>query len=246
MEGKKYRFVILLVSLSIVASAQNNFQQKVYESFISGDMEGWKNSIDQMENRKSDNGTFLSELVNYEYGYIGWCLGNNEKKQAKFYLEQMENNLKKLKNIEGATALYHAYMSAYYGFRIGLSPWRAPFWGPKSMEHAENALAADSLNFQANTEMGNIWNHMPALFGGSDEKALTYYKKAMDVFEKNEFQPEYKKWLYLNIVATTGQIEYEQKNYSKALQLYQKALKIEPKFKWVKNELLPELNNEMN
>jgi len=246
MEGKKYRLVILLISLSTFAFAQTDYENRIYKSFISGDMKDWKAATDEMENTKSENNDFLPELINYEYGYIGWCLGNDKKNQAKHYLELMEENLEILKNTEGKTALYHAYMAAALGFKIGLSTWRAPFLGPKSMEHAEKAMKNDSLNFQANTELGNIWHHMPAVFGGSDEKALKYYQKAIEIYENSEDELKHKKWLYLNILATIGKLKFEQKNYEQALLYYEKALNIEPKFVWVKNELLPELKNEIN
>ncbi|MFW5822494.1 MAG: hypothetical protein ACOCU7_03815 [Tangfeifania sp.] len=234
------------MSFSTVAFAQTSFENRIYEAFVLNNMNEWKAAIDEMEDYSSENVDFLPELINYEYGYIGWCLGTNKKKQAKHYLELMEKNLEIFKENNGTTALYHAYMAAAIGFKIGLSNWRAPLLGPKSMNHAEQALENDSLNFQANTEMGNIWNHMPAVFGGSNEKALKYYQKAINSFEKSADKLSHKKWLYLNLIAISGQLEFEQKNYSQALQLYKKALTIEPGFKWVKNELLPELNKETN
>jgi tetratricopeptide (TPR) repeat protein len=246
MEGKKYRLIILMVSLSSLAFSQDDFHEKIYESFITNEMDSWKLVIDEMHKTNKSNPEMLKELINYEYGYIGWCIGNNQKKQAKDYLDSMEENLETLKSGSDSKSTYHAYMAAAYGFKIGLSAWRAPFLGPKSMEHAEKAIENDSLNFQANTELGNIWNHMPAVFGGSDEKALKYYQNAIAIYENSEEELKYKKWLYLNIVATSGKIEFERKNYSQALHFYKKALKIEPRFKWVMNELLPELKNAIN
>lgn len=246
MERKKYRLIIFLISISSVVFAQTDYQNRIYEAFILNDMKEWKTAIDEIENNKSGSPVLLPELINYEYGYIGWCLGNDKKKQAKHYLELMEKNLEIFQENNGATALYHAYMAAATGYKIGLSNWRAPFLGPKSMNHAEQAMEQDSLNFQANAEMGNIWNHMPAVFGGSGEKALKYYRQAITIFEKPTVELAHKKWLYLNLIAVSGQLEFEQKNYSQALQLYKKALTIEPRFKWVKNELLPELNKEIN
>lgn len=246
MERKKHRLLILLISLSSVVSAQTDYQNKVYEAFILNEMDGWKSIIDEMEQKGTSNPDFLEELINYEYGYIGWCIGNNQKKQAKYYLDLMENNLETLKKNTSTSALYNAYMAAAYGFKIGLSAWRAPFLGPKSVEHAEKAFESDSLNFQANAELGNIWHHMPAVFGGSVEKALTYYNNAIVIFEHSGEDLKHKKWLYLNLIATSGKIEFEQKNYTQALHLYKKALNIEPRFKWVLNELMPELRNEIN
>lgn len=246
MERKKHRLLVLLIILSSVVSAQTDYQKKIYEAFILNEMDGWKSVIDEMEEKSSDNHDLLDELINYEYGYIGWCIGNNQKKQAKYYLDLMEGNLETFNKNTEESALYNAYTAAVYGFKIGLSTWHAPFLGPKSVKHAEIAFKKDSLNFQANAELGNIWHHMPAVFGGSDEKALSFYNNAIKIYESSEQELHHKKWLYLNLIATSGKIEFEQKNYTQALHLYKKALRIEPKFKWVLNELLPELKKDMN
>lgn len=246
MEGKKYILLVLLISLTTIAFGQADYHKKIYEGFVLNEMEDWETVIEEMEEKKPNNQESLEELINYQYGFIGWSLSNNQEKQAKKYLELMESNLETFEKKAGETAVYHAYMAASHGYKIGLSNWRAPFLGPKSVEHAEKAIEKDSMNFQANTEFGNIWHHMPAVFGGSDEKALNYYQKALQIFENSENELQHKKWLYLNILATTGKLEFDRKNYIQALQFYEKALKIEPRFKWVKEELLPELNKEIN
>lgn len=241
MERKRYRLTFLFVSLSMFLFAQNNHSAKVYESFISGNMNGWETAVNEMESQKSTKAVKLLDLINYQYGYIGWCLGNDKKKDARYYLDLMEKNLELLKEEKGESADYHAYNAATYGFKIGLSLWRAPFLGPKSMNHAELAIEKDSGNLQANIEMGNIWNHMPEMFGGSKEKAMNYYLKAIEIFEKQEEEKQTQKWMYLNLLATVGQIESQEGNREKALLIYKKALNIEPRFIWVKDELLPSL-----
>ena len=241
MERKRYRLMLLFVCFSLFSVAQNNYSTKIYESFISGEMENWEAAVNEMESKKSTEAVNLLDLINYQYGYIGWCLGNDKKKDARHYLELMEKNLELLKEKKGKTADYHAYNAAAYGFKIGLSLWRAPFFGPKSMDHAELAIKKDSTNLQANIEMGNIWNHMPEMFGGSTEKAMHYYLKAIEIFEKQEEEKQTQKWTYLNLLATVGQIENHEGNEEKALLFYKKALNIEPQFIWVKDELLPSL-----
>jgi tetratricopeptide (TPR) repeat protein len=153
----------------------------------------------------------------------------------------LEENLEKLKNSSGETAEFHAYTAAAYGFKIGLSTWRAPFFGPKSMEHAEKALAKNSQSFQANMEMGNIWNHMPAVFGGSDEKALKYYSKALEIIENEPAGIQQNNWMYLNLLTLAGQMHQDMKNQQQAKKYFEQALQIEPGFVWVKEELLPSL-----
>ena len=246
MEGKKYWITVLLTFFCFVAVSQETTTKKIYNAFISGNMHNWASVLNKMENQQEEKLGYLLRLINYQYGYTGWCLGNDEKSEAKKNLSKLEKNLEKLRDKAGPTVNYHAYSAAAYGFKIGLKNWKAPFFGPKSMDHGKKALEMDSLSFQANVEMGNIWNHMPELFGGSVEKALKYYEKALEIYENREEQLAEKKWLYLNVIAISGQLEFEEGNYEKALQFYEKALNIEPKFTWLEKELLPQLKSKLN
>ena len=218
-----------------------HFKQQIYQAYISGKMEGWRTAIDNMEKQKKNEPDFLLELINFQYGYVAWCLGKNNKNEAKNYLSLLEENLERLKNASGETAEFHAYSAAAYGFKIGLSTWRAPFFGPKSMDHAEKALAKNSQSFQANMEMGNIWNHMPALFGGLDEKALKYYLKALEIMEKESGKNRKENWMYLNLLTLIGKMQQKMGNTETARRYFEQALQIEPGFVWVKEELLPSL-----
>lgn len=223
------------------AREQKNFKKQIYTAYISGKMKNWKTAMDAMEEQKENEPGFLLELINYQYGYVAWCLGNDKKADAKNYLSLLEENLKKLKMTAGETAEYHAYMAAAYGFKIGLTVWRAPFFGPKSMTHAERAMEADSLSFQANMEMGNIWNHMPAVFGGSKEKARKYYTKARTIIEKTPEKNLTNNWMYLNLLTLIGRINQEMGHTEQAKKYFEQVLHIEPEFVWVKEELLPSL-----
>jgi len=268
MERPKYQIIFILLLLNLASpgrgvlakqslrdnsaflpqtsteNSRSSFKQQVYQAYISGKMEGWKTAIDAMEKQKKNEPEYLLELINYQYGYVAWCLGNEKKNEAKNYLSLLDKNLEKLKSFSGETAEYHAFTAAAYGFKIGLSLWRAPFFGPKSMDHAEKAMEKDSLSFQANMEMGNIWNHMPAMFGGSDEKALTYYSKALEIIEKEPAGIQQNNWMYLNLLTLVGQMHQDMKNQEQAKKYFEQALQIEPGFVWVKEELLPSLKTD--
>jgi tetratricopeptide (TPR) repeat protein len=90
-------------------------------------------------------------------------------------------------------------------------------------------------------EMGNIWNHMPAIFGGSEEKALKYYSKALEIIEKEPAGNQQNNWMYLNLLTLVGQMHQDMKNQEQAKKYFEQALQIEPGFIWVKEELLPSL-----
>lgn len=265
MERPEYKLIVLFMVLGFVSPAgrifarqtfpdkienlsqnstgtsESRFKQQIYLAYISGKMDTWKTAIDEMERQKNSQPAYIQDLINYQYGYVAWCLGKNNKDDARKYLSCLEKNLELLKSVAGETAEFHAYSAASYGFKIGLSTWRAPFFGPKSMDHAEKSLEKNSQSFQANMEMGNIWNHMPAMFGGSDEKALKYYLKALEIMETKPAEIQKNNWMHLNLLTLVGQMYQEMGNPELAKKYFEQALQIEPGFVWVKEELLPSL-----
>lgn len=233
---------LFLWAISIQALASN--KTKIYQAYINNKMDVWKTTIDQMEAQRSGVDSFLIELVNYQYGYIAWCLGNQQKSRAKEYLEMAENNLNTLENQACCPSVIHAYKSAFYGFKIGLAPYKAPFIGPNSMKNAELSIQTDSTNFLGFVQYGNNQFYMPAVFGGSKQKAIESFQKAKNLLEKNPTELK-NDWNYLGLIVLIAQSYEELEDLEKAKECYEEVLKIEPGFQWVKNELYPNLLKEI-
>ena len=180
----------------------------------------------------------LLELINYQYGYIGFCLGNNDKNQVKKYLKLAENNLERLKKTSLYPSYVSAYKSAFYGFSIGVNKMKAPFIGPKSVNAAQESIEQNPDNPFGFIQYANAQFHMPSVFGGSKTEAINYYQKAQVIMEKD---PIIKKndWNYLNLLTNLAEAYIEIKEYNKAEAYFQLILKVEPKFTWVKDELYP-------
>ena len=73
MERTKYLIVAFFFVLPWLAFCADE-QQNIYNAYLKNDMATWKKMIDAMhaESRKSNEREL--ELLNYEYGYIGWCM----------------------------------------------------------------------------------------------------------------------------------------------------------------------------
>ena len=238
MERKK-RFTIitmLLVFSLFTLSAQ--YKQDIYKAYISNKMDEWEITIDLMEVKEKKSDEFLLELINYQYGYIAWCLGNNEKKQAKEYLKLAENNLSKLEKTSLYPSYVDAYQSSFYGFSIGLNKLKAPFVGPKSINAAKKSMEENPNNPYGFIQYANAQFYMPPIFGGSKTEALEYYKQAQTIMEKDPVVLK-NDWNYLSLLTNMAQAYTEIKEYDMAEQYYKHILKIEPDFLWVKNELYP-------
>lgn len=237
MERKKYILIFCLLVCAWTAVTASD-RAVIYNAYITGDMEQWKTVIDKMEIRKSTEEGFLAELVNFQYGYIGWCMGNRKSKTAAGYLEKAEKNLSVLEKEKKYESLVNAYRSAFYGFRLGMSPLKAPVLGPKSVESAKKAVRLDEKNPLGYIQLGNCYFYMPVIFGGSKTTALEHYKKAQKLLEEGEVAGD---WNYLSLLTIIGQAYQDSGDLTQAKQYYDKALKTEPDFTWVKNVLLPGL-----
>lgn len=245
MERQKYIGLILILFFGAVSPAwASAYKTKIYAAYIGNTMEKWKSIIDKMEGTKNSNAGFLLELVNFQYGYIGYCLGNDKMKEAEKYLDLAEENLDELEKAGGEPSQISAYRSAFYGFNIGLNKMKAPFLGPKSVKYAKQAMEQNPENPMGYIQYGNSQFYMPPVFGGSKEEAVKHFKKAEQLMEKHQKELQ-NDWNYLSLLALIGQSYSEMKEYKNAMEYYEKALKIEPGFSWVKKELMPQLQEKM-
>lgn len=217
----------------------------VYNAYLSNDMEKWKQTIDKMNIAKIKQDVYILELLNYQYGYIAWCVGNQMEDEAKKYLGLAERNIELLEKINNNLSLLYAYKAAFLGFRIGLDLYKAPFLGPKSAEYVRLALQKDEHNWFAHMQYANIQFYMPSVFGGSKTKAIRGYLKAKDLMEKNN-DLSLNNWNYLNLLVTIANAYHDISNLNNTKYYYQKILSIEPEFIWVKDELYPDLINRIN
>jgi tetratricopeptide (TPR) repeat protein len=208
-------------------------------------MAQWKLVIDEMNLQNNKSNDFLLELVNYQYGYVGWCIDKDNDEQAEAYLALAEANLEILEKASYKLSLVNAYKSAFYGFHIGLNVFKAPFVGPKSVECAELAMKLDEKNPYGYIQYGNSQFYMPSAFGGSKTVALNYFNKAKLLMEldKTEMKDD---WNYLNLLTMIAKAYTELHDYNAAKACYENLFRIEPNLMWVKNELYTELLKKIN
>ncbi len=243
MERQKHFIAILLLFISLTVSA--SYQADVYKAYIGNDMKLWKQVLDQMHLQKVKSNDFRAELLNYQYGYIGWCIGSDKIEEAEQYIALGESNISILEKSGYRPALIQAYKSAFYGYAIGVSAYKAPYLGPKSISCAQLSMQLDSSCPMGYIQYANANFYMPAVFGGSKHLALKDYKKAETLMEA---KPGAIKgdWNYLSLMLMIAQAYAALDDYKSAKAYYAKILRIEPRFLWVKNELYPDIVRKLN
>ena len=181
------------------------------------------------------------DLINYYYGgYIAWCIDNDRKQDAESYIEKSELLISELERSRYELSTLYAYKAAFIGFNLGLSPYKAPFIGPQSISYARRSVEIDPKNPFAVLQLGNISYYTPGVFGGSKKEAMQHYLKALSLMEQQVHQTV-TNWNYLNIFPTVIMAYMEQGEYNKARYYCERALTIEPRFTWVRNNIYPEV-----
>ena len=243
MEGKKYikNIVIfyLLLSCSGILHAQQSPHEKIYQAFISDHMDAWDEVISDLSNRKANlNDEQLTDLVNFYYGYVGWAIGQDMKRKAKDYILEADILIDELLVKHPGWPELYAYKGAFFGFKIGLNKAKAVVLGPQSMKNINHAIDIGADRPQGWIEKGNALFYMPKMFGGSKEKALEAYQKAIRLMETD---PEMTSdnWMYLNVLMILGQSFEKIDQLRNAKISYEKVLQIEPGFVYLRDEVYP-------
>jgi tetratricopeptide (TPR) repeat protein len=240
MERAKHRLIILLF-LFISAELEASFRSEIYYAYINNKMELWKNVIDRMDAVQNKSNSMLLELVNYQYGYIGYCIGYNKKSEAKKYLDLATANIEFLEKKKYELSTLNSYKSAFYSYRLSLNMILAPVLGIKCIESAKSAVELDKENYFAYVQQGNIKFYTPSSFGGSKKEALEYFLIAEALIRKDPDNIK-ENWNYLSLLVIIGQSYYYLNDYISAKKVYDNILRLEPDFLYVKNELYPKLN----
>jgi len=233
------RFISLMLLISTGAIAQD-YQALIYDAYLGGRMDLWKKAMEQMAGEVEATGdlSMLYDLTETQYGYIGYCLSVKQKKEAEEVLGLAERQAALLLEKQVNNPRVYSLMGEFYGFRIQLQPLRIPYFGKKSEEANSRALELDPGEPQAWMGRGNIAFYKPAIFGGSKNEAVHHYEKAVRLYEASPGRTR-QNWVYLNCLAGLGIAYEETGQVENAGKVYEKLLRLEPSFKWIRDELYP-------
>ena len=246
MKFKKIFFLILFLVLISVQSnvcAQSGYKLQIYNAYINGDMNKWATIIHNFEKESPSTIERKLELLSYYYGYIGYLIGAKKNDTAQKFIVKGEKLIADVIKMSPNNATAYAFKGSFLGFRIGMSKFKALSLGQESIESIEKAYKLDPQNIQAVVDRANALYHTPRLFGGDKKEALRLFQEGVTLIETSKSAQN--NWLYLNLLTSIAQA-YENAGQNKqAASVYDKALRFEPDFKWVKNELYPALLKKM-
>lgn len=241
-----FLLILLLTYFSQIevlsANSNNSHHSQLYQSFKSGDMDTWFKVMEGLKNQynKKPNNQLLWEILQAQYGYIGYLIGIKETRKARQMLSDAEKNIEVLINSNPKNADAIALKGSFLAYHISLSLYKAPILGPRSMGLIDEALKLQPNSIQALIEKGNASHYAPSMFGGNPAEAVKYYISAISLFERNNGGSPPENWLYLNTLAQLALAYEKAKQIENARSTFRRILFIAPDFKWVKNELYPQ------
>lgn len=226
------------------SQAQINFQNLIYTAYTDNRMQLWESTLQAMEGEylRNPSGSLLYDVTLAQYGLIGYYLGTNENSKAAALLKRSDAYIEELEGTAGYEAEAKLFRAAYYAYRIALNPWRSIQFGRTSGRLIDETLEMHTPYPRAYIEKGNMLFYAPSMLGGSKTEAIEYYKKALEIFER-DLQNNHR-WLYLSTFVFLANAYQQTGNNSGAINTLEKALEYEPNFRWIREEMLPELKSQ--
>ncbi len=193
LKNKTKLFLIVLLGFPFLAAVAQKkdltyYQCAFFESYRVGNMAPWPGLIAEMEKVKFTDLAWQTEMVKAMYGLVGYQLGAKNKDLAKVYVNKADVYLDKLLKAYPRNSRLHSLSGAFYGYKIALAFYKAPFFGPKSMYHIEKSIELDPSEPGGYIEKANSLMYRPAAFGGDKKEALAYYQKALKLMEVSDNQ----------------------------------------------------------
>ena len=233
-------WTILWMSVAAAVRADNpDYETLAFNLYLNGDMSQWKGVIDKMSARpewKSNDRQL--EILTYYYGLVGHLLDKKKKDDASRELANAMKLADRMYAKMPDNALLLGLMANFTGFQIALSPLKATTLAKGMMSKAKKAITLSPDDPYVNILYSNIQFYMPAVFGGSKEKALEGYQKARRHMESHAGYTQ-KNWMYIQLLTSIGLVEEKNENYAAAQKIYQKILQMYPNHYHVKNVAYP-------
>lgn len=165
-------------------------------------------------------------------------LNRNGEKDTDKYLEQAEAAFKASAAKMPFPETY-ALLSSVIGQQIGSNPLKGMTHGPRANGAMDDAVERGPNNPRVWLMRGISAMFTPKMFGGGNERAEEYLRKATTLFERDRVQPPAPAWGHDEAWLWLGRVLEEEGQWDGARRAYEQALQIEPRNGWVREELLP-------
>ena len=224
--------------------------QPSYKAFLAekGYKELWKKDVEEKINAGKNEPASKQAKLNLMVSHLGLLSSTMRDKDEDLfddYYDDAVDNLELIIDKDKKWAEPKAMLSAIYGLKMGYSPMQGMFLGSKSGSLIDKAKDLAPQSAMVWKVYANSKFFTPEMWGGDLKEAIEAYEKCMQLYESKPELLKYN-WMYLDALAFMGQAYLKNGDTGKAIAAYEKALKYEPEFGWVKYALLPEAKAKPN
>lgn len=240
MKYKQFLFLLLFFPSALLADLND---QIMYNAYLTGDLAVWSDAINkEIKEKNSYTRKELEQLINYQFGYIGYCISEQKYDEATRHITNMERKLQLLETCKHDVALVKAYRASLCIFKMPMNKWKFISLGINGIQLADEAYRLNPSNPLIVTIKGNMDFYKPAVAGGSKKNALFHFEKAIELYKKDQMTEH--NWNYMATLLNMAQAYEKTGNMQKALLICKEILEIAPNFKWVKETYYPQLLNK--
>lgn len=194
----------------------------------------------------SDNSAFYYQTF-CEYKLLEMSLRPGNEYLFDKYYDDAVTHAEKIAAVEEFESEGKTLLAGIYMMKIATSSMSGVTLSPKVHALLDDAQKSNPKNPRSYLIRGIMKYQTPGIFGGSYEDAVKNFSKAIQLFEKQDSIDQLKPhWGYLESMAWLGRAQEQLENYDAAKFAYEKALKVEPNYGWVKFSLLPQLIKKLN
>ncbi len=243
---KLLTFFITFICFSS-AFAQSEVDEMMYQAYLQRSKSLWRKAVETQQKLSPATSKDFNAQFRLAYVYASLLNGSMALDDEDFFDENVDDAkslVKKLLEQNEKSGEAAALLSGIYGNEMGYSPMKGMILGSKSSSLVEKALELEPESPLVWRVYANNKFYTPAAFGGDLKKSINALEKSIALFELNPTQLTHN-WLYIDTLAMLGQAYQKDGQINKAIGVYEKVLKAETNFEWVKRKLLPSAQNTL-
>ncbi len=247
---------IALAAASITSAAEQStfdhewpaFVERIESAQLAGDVQDLMDA--RMDCRQWLNGALTDRqraLARYAIAYANWrllspshALDDDERDDlGDEAVELLEENIE----ADEADVESHALLGGVWGIQI-TSAWRGIRLGRRAAAAFDDARAIDERNPRFLLLKGIDTLYRPGMFGGGADRAERWFRSAVGFFEAQPAELPWPNWGRADAYAWLGLTLARLGHATGAREQYMRALDVEPDFAWVREALLPDLDDD--
>lgn len=237
---KNFNKLLILVGVVLFFAQRGVYAQGsilTYQAYVNNSQVMWDRAV---------SGTHpdeFSKAMAY-YGLLNGTMADKDEDRFDKYYDQTLELFESLVSSGVKVAESKAVLSSVYGLAMAYDSWKGMYLGPKSGSLIQAALKTGLEIALVRKLYAGSKLYTPGMFGGDVSVALENFKLAIGLYEAES--DTVNNWLYLDALAHLGITYHKLGKPDEAISIYEKALAIEPKFGWVKYNLLPSAQKDVS